>query len=117
MAYHVLQDAAAQTAFLRERAGFKPAQVEIFSDLAQMLDKCIKLATTITVARYYGPGEDLGTESYLAAFAGDVVGLARTALGDTPPSNHATCLHGALLALLRTYLQTRAAKVCFCKNK
>ena len=103
--------------------GFKPAQVKTFSDcpgdinVTLMLEKCIKLATTITVARYYGPNEDLCVDCYLAAFPGDVVGLARTALGDTPPSNHATCLHGALLALLRTYLQTRAAKVCFCKNK
>ena len=118
VAYHDLQDAAAQTAFLKERAGFKPAQVEIFSDapgdidvLARMLDKCIKLATTITVARYYGPSEDLGVERYLAAFAGDAVGLARTALGDTPVSDHDTFrLHGALLALLRAYLPPRAAK-------
>jgi hypothetical protein len=48
--------------------------------LALMLETLIKLATTITVVRYYGPNEELGGAHYLAAFAGDAVGLARTAL-------------------------------------
>jgi hypothetical protein len=42
---------------------------------------------------------------FLSVFTGDAASLARTALADTPISDHANfCLHGALLALLRAYL-------------
>ena len=64
---------------------------------ALMLETLIKLATTITVARYYGSKEELGAAHFLAAFAGDSVGLARTAHADTPPSNGvAFLLHGTI---------------------
>ena len=50
------------------------------------------------------------TANFLGAFEGDALGLALTALADTPPSDHAGFrLHGALLALLRAYLPTRTA--------
>jgi hypothetical protein len=64
------------------------------------------------VARYYGPNEDLGLAHFLGDFEGDTLGLARTALTDTPPSDGAVFrLHGALLSLLRAYLPPRAAKL------
>ena len=76
-----------------------------------MLERCLKLATTITVARYYGDNEELGMAYLLSVFTGDAAGLAHTALADTPPSDHAAFrLHGALLALLRAYLPPRAGK-------
>jgi hypothetical protein len=104
---------------LRERAGFKQDPGQTFTAypgdikvLALMFETIIKLATTITVAQYYGPNEDLGVSHYLAAFAGHAVGLARTALADTTPSDGvAFQLHGALLVLLRAYLPFSAAKL------
>jgi hypothetical protein len=61
VAHLALADAAARTAALRERGPFKPAQVEPFNAgsgdirvFADMLEWCLKLATTMTVARYYG---------------------------------------------------------------
>ena len=80
--------------------------------LARVLETLIKLATTITVARYYGTNEELGAAHFLAAFAGDAVGLTRTALADTPPSDGVTFwLHVTLLTLLRAYLLPRVAKM------
>ena len=47
----------------------------------------------------------IGEAYYLNIFTGDSVGLALTALADTPPSDNTTFrLHGALLALLLAYL-------------
>jgi hypothetical protein len=118
LAHLALADAAARTAALRERGPFKPAQVEPFNAgpgdirvFADMLERCLKLATTITVARYYGDNEELGMAYFLSVFTGDAASLARTALADTPLSDHAIFrLHGALLALLRAYLPPRAGK-------
>jgi hypothetical protein len=78
-----------------------------------MLERCLKLATTITVtvARYYDENEELGMAYFLSVFTGDAASLARTALADTPLSDHANFrLHGALLVLLRAYLAPRAGK-------
>ena len=62
--------------------------------------------------RYYGTNEELGAAHFLSAFAGDSVGLARTALVDTTPSDVATFwLHDALSALLQAYLPPREAKM------
>jgi hypothetical protein len=117
-AHLALADAAARAAALRERGPFKPAPVEPFKTgpgdimvFADMLERCLKLATTITVARYYGDNEELGMAYFLSVFTGDAASLARTALADTPPSDHANFrLHRALLALLRAYLPPRAGK-------
>ncbi len=79
---------------------------------ARLFDAVLRVATTGMVARYYGPNEDLGLAHFLGDFEGDTLGLARTALTDTPPSDGAVFrLHGALLSLLRAYLQRRAAKL------
>jgi hypothetical protein len=112
LAHLALADAAARTAALRERGPFKPTQVESFNAgpgdirvFADMLERCLKLATTITVARYYGDHEELGMAYFLSVFTGDAASQARTAFADTPLSDHANfLLHGALLALLRAYL-------------
>jgi hypothetical protein len=64
------------------------------------------------VGRYYGANEDLGLANFLGAFEDDTLGLARTALADTPASDGAVLrLHGALLSLLRAYLPPMAAKL------
>ena len=118
LAHLALADAAARTAALRERWPFKPAQVESFNTgpvdirvFADMLERCLKLATTITVALYYCDNEELGMAYFLSVFTGDAASLTRTALADTPLSDHANFrLHGALLALLRVYLPPRAGK-------
>jgi hypothetical protein len=67
LAHLALADAAARTAALRERGPFKPLQVEPFNAgpgyirvFADMLERCLKLSTTITVARYYCDNEELG---------------------------------------------------------
>ena len=106
------------TAAMKDSWSFKPAQVEPFhagpGDIkvfANMLELCLKLATTITVAWYYIDNEELCMAYFLSVFTGDTASLARTALADTPTSDHATFrLHGALLALLRAYLPPRAGK-------
>jgi hypothetical protein len=116
--YWALADDAARRDFLRERQSFKPAPIELFTAgpgdiwvFAKILDTCIKIATTITAARYYDRQEDLGRAFFQSAFAGDAANLARTALADTPPSDHlAFRLHGALFALLQAFLPPRAAK-------
>ena len=118
LAHLALADAAARAAALRERGPFKPAPVEPFKTgpgdimvFADMLERCLKLATTITVARYYGDNEELGMAYFLSVFTGDAASLARTALADTPPSAHANFrLHGASLTLLRAYLPTSDGK-------
>jgi hypothetical protein len=107
LAHLALANADARVADLRECVSFKPAQVEPFKTgpgafmvFEDMLDRCIKLATTITVARYYEGNEELGGTYFLIVFTGDAAGLAHTALADTPPSDHGTFrLHGALLGL------------------
>jgi len=104
LAYLALADDAARAAFLRERAGFKPTPGETFRDgpgglavLARLFDAVLRIATTGMVARYYGPNEELGLTLFLGAFEGEAVGLARTALADTPHSDgSAFRLHGAL---------------------
>jgi len=119
LAYLALADDAARSAFLRERVGFKATPGETFKDgpggltvFARLFDAVLRIATTGMVGRYYGPNEDLGLANFLGAFEGDALGLARTALTDTPPSDVAGFrLHGALLSLLRAYLAPRAAKL------
>jgi hypothetical protein len=119
LTYLALADDAARAAFLRERAGFKPTPGETFKDspgglavIARLFDAILRVATTGTVARYYGPNEELGLALFLGAFDGDAVGLARTALADTPPSNGTVFrLHGALLSLLRAYLPPLSVKL------
>ena len=118
-AYLALADDAARSAFLRERVGFKATPGETFKDgpggltvFARLFDTVLRIATTGMVGRYYGPNEDLGLANFLGAFEGDALGLARTALTDTPPSDVAGFrLHGALLSLLRAYLPPRASKL------
>jgi hypothetical protein len=63
LAHLALADATARAAALRERGPFKPAQVEPFKTgpgdimvFADMLERCLKLTTTITVAQYYNIG-------------------------------------------------------------
>ena len=102
--HNALVNDAARAAFLRERAGFKPTPGETFRDgpgglavLARLFDAVLRIATTGMVARYYGPNEELGLTLFLGAFEGEAVGLARTALADTPHSDgSAFRLHGAL---------------------
>ena len=118
-AYTDLPDDAAREAFIRARAGFKNTQTETLKDgpgdltvLGRALQAVLRVATAITVARYFGPNEELGNALLLSAFDGDALSLARTALADTPPSDAAAFrLHGALLAVLRAYLPPRAAKL------
>ena len=75
LAYFTLADDDARAAFLRERAGFKPTPGEMFKDcpgglteLARALETILRVATTVTVARYYGPNEELGLALLLGAF-------------------------------------------------
>ncbi len=96
LAHLALPEAAARAA-LRDRGPFKPAQVEPFNAgpgdirvFADMLERGIKLAITITVARYYDDNEELGMAYLLSVFTGDTAGLARTALADTQSSDHAS---------------------------
>jgi hypothetical protein len=57
------------------------------------------------------PKRTLALRFFYAAFDGDALNMARTALSDTPQSDGDTFrLHGALIALLRAYLPPRAAK-------
>ena len=103
---------------MKDSWSFKPAQVEPFhagpGDIkvfANMLELCLKLATTITVAWYYIDNEELCMAYFLSVFSGDTASLSHTALADTPTSDHATFrLHGTLLALLCAYLPPRAGK-------
>jgi hypothetical protein len=118
LAHLALADSTARTAALRERGPFKPAKVEPFNTgpgdirvFTDMLERCLKLATTITGARYFGGHEELGMAYFLSVFTGDAASLAHTAFADTPFSDHANfSLHGALLTLLRTYLPPLAGK-------
>jgi hypothetical protein len=114
-AYLALADDAARATFLRERLGFKATPGETFKegpDGLAVFDAALRVATTGMVGRYYVLSEDLGIANFLGAFEGDALALARTALADTPPSDHAAFrLHGALLSLLRVYLPPRAAKL------
>jgi hypothetical protein len=66
------------------------------------------MATTITVVQYYGPNEELGGAHYLAAFAGDAVGLAHTAL--------ACCLAGPESVIL-LYFCSSCTQQSFCTFK
>jgi hypothetical protein len=119
LAYLALADDAARAAFLRERAGFKVTPGETFKDgpgglavFDLLFDTVLRITTTGMVDRYYGPNEDLGLENFLGVFEGKTLGLARTAITDTPPSDGSVLrLHGALLSLLLTYLPTRAPKL------
>ncbi len=112
LAHLPLADATARAAALRERGPFKPAQVEPFKAgpvdimvFTDMLERCLKLETTITVALYYSDNEELSMAYFLIVFTGDAASLSHTALADTPLSDHANFrLHGELLALLRAYL-------------
>ncbi len=77
LAYLALADDTAKAAFLRERAGFKHNPGETFKDgpgglavLARLFDAVLRIATTVTVARYYGPNEELGLALFLGAFEG-----------------------------------------------
>jgi len=78
---------------------------------ARMFDAVLRIATTAMAGRLYGANDDLGFAIFLGAFEGDALGLARTALGDTPASDNDNLrLHGALMSLLRAYLPPRAAQ-------
>ena len=104
-AYLALADDAARATFLRERLGFKATPGETFKegpDGLAVFDAALRVATTGMVGRYYVLSEDLGIANFLGAFEGDTLALARTALADTPPSDHAPFrLHGALLVVAR----------------
>jgi hypothetical protein len=118
LAYNALEDDDARAAFLRERKGFKDSPGETFKDgpgslgvFARMFDAVLRIATTGMVGRLYGANEDLGFANFLSGFEGDALGVARTALADTPASDNANLhLHGALMSLLRAYLPPRAAQ-------
>ncbi len=80
-------------AFFRARASFKHTQTEMLKDgpgdltvLGQALQAVLRVATAITVTRYFGPNEELGIALLLSVFDGDALSLARTSLADTPPS-------------------------------
>jgi hypothetical protein len=97
--YLALADDAARSAFLRERVGFKASPGETFKDgpgglgvFACLFDAVLRIATTGMVGRYYGANEDLGLANFLGAFEGDALGLARTALADTPASETPCCV-------------------------
>jgi hypothetical protein len=97
--YLALADDAARAAFLRERVGFKASPGETFKDgpgglgvFARLFDSVLRIATTGMVGRYYGANEDLGLANFLGAFEGDALGLARTALADTPASETPCCV-------------------------
>ncbi len=80
----------------------------MFTDV---LERCLKLVTTITVVMYYCDNEELSMAYFLSVFTGDAASLAHTALADTPLSDHANFrLHGASLTLLRAYLPTSDGK-------
>jgi hypothetical protein len=106
-------------AYLQARASFKHTPTEPLKDgpsditvLAKVLQAALKVATAITVSRTYGTNEDIGLALLCSAFDGYTLNLARTSISDTTPSDGATFrLHGALLALLRTYLPPRGAKM------
>ncbi len=73
-----LADTPARVAALREHRPFKPAQVEPFKTgpddimvFDDMLERCLKLATTITVVRYYSDNEELGIGYFLIVFTGE----------------------------------------------
>ena len=116
-AYHALTDDE-KRAYLQARASFKHPPPETFKDgpgditvLAKVLQAALKVANAITTSRTYGTQEDIGTAFFYAAFDGDALNMARTALSDTPQSDGDTFrLHGAFIALLRAYLPPRAAK-------
>ncbi len=116
--YYALPDDD-KRAYLQARASFKHPQTEQLKDgpgditvMAKALQAVLKVATAVTTSRVYGNNEDIGEALLCSAFADDALGLARTALSDTPPSDNVTFrLHGALIALLRAYLPPRAAKL------
>ena len=65
--YTTLADDDAREAFLRARAGFKPTPAETLKNspgdltvLGRALQAILRVATTVTVARCYGPNEELG---------------------------------------------------------
>ncbi len=94
LAYLALADDVARAAFLRELAGFKPT----VSRCAGPPVRHNSPGSYNWHCGYYGPNEELGLALFLGAFDDDAVGLARTALADTPPSDGTTFrLHGALL--------------------
>jgi hypothetical protein len=75
LAHLALADATARAAALWEHWPFKPAPVEPFKAglvdimvFTDMLERCLKLATTITVAWYYGDNEELGMSYFLNVF-------------------------------------------------
>ena len=112
LAHLALADATARAAALRERGPFKPALVEPFKAgpgdimvFTDMLERCLKMETTITVAMYYIDNEELSMSYFLIVFTGDAASLSHTSLADTSLSDHANFqLHGELLVLLRAYL-------------
>ena len=109
LAYLALADDTAWATFLREHVGFKASPGETFKEgpgglavSARLFDAVLRVATTGMVGLYYGLSEDLVLANFLGAFEGDTLALARTALADTPPSDHAPFrLHGALLVVAR----------------
>ena len=103
--YNDLLDDEKRT-YLQARANFKHQQTETLKDgpgdltvLGRAIQAVLRVATAITVARYFGPNEELGIALLLSAFDGDALSLARTALADTSPSDSAMFrLHDTLLS-------------------
>ena len=67
--------------------------------LGRALQAVLRVATSITVVRYFGPNEELGIALLLSAFDGDALSLARTALADTPPSDGGRAAEGASVSV------------------
>jgi len=77
LAHLALADATARAAALREGGPFNPAPVEPFKAgpgiimvFTDMLERCLKMETTITVAMYYIDNEELSMSYFLIVFTG-----------------------------------------------
>ena len=89
--------AQARGLFIRDRLSYKPVlgvppfaqgpgDIAVFSAIYEIIRK---LNHMLLVGRFYGAQEELGTGTscILNAFAGDAVGIARTAIEDAPASD------------------------------
>ena len=97
--YLAMADAQARTAFTRQRLSYRtvlgvppfvtvqgPVDIAVFAAIYEIIRK---LNHMLLVGRFYGAQEELGTGTscILNAFAGDAVGIARTAIEDAPASD------------------------------